>query len=255
MLLPNSAPCPNPLLCCPNAGAPLCPKIFVPALPPELVLLAPKEKVLALLVLDAPKSPAPPALEAGALAAEFVACPNPELAPKDDWPKVKPLAELVAGAGCPKPAGPTCPKTDFPKAELVAAAPKVVVPNAGAEVVAAGCPKTGAGVLDANGVTEVEGVTAATEDVQMTGVKLVTDRVVPVVVVTGWAKIEPGVVEDGAGAAVAAGGGAGEDCSRLAVTVGVGVASVTEVSTAAVGSAGGVAEDGGVGVTLRVAAA
>lgn len=36
--------------------------------------------------------------------------------------------------------------------------------------------------------------------VLMTGVKLVTDNVVPLVVVTiaGWAKMEPGVVEGGA---------------------------------------------------------
>lgn len=142
-MLPNIDGCPNPPpCCCPNAGALVWPKRFVPVLAAELVLLAPKEKELALLVLEDPNSPPPPAppppppaaLEAGALAGGFV-CPKPELAPKVDCPKVNPLAEPADAVGCPKPPEVLCPNTGFPKPEVVEAAPKVEVPNTGAEEV------------------------------------------------------------------------------------------------------------------------
>lgn len=46
----------------------------------------------------------------------------------------------------------------------------------------------------------------------MTGVKLVTVNVVLLELTAGWVKMEPGVVEGGAGAAGSAGGGAGCCC-------------------------------------------
>lgn len=58
VLLPNAGPCPNPEFC-PNAGAVLCPNSPDSLLLAVLAVLEPKEKEMALLVVDAPKRPPP----------------------------------------------------------------------------------------------------------------------------------------------------------------------------------------------------
>lgn len=85
VLLPKAGPCPNPELC-PNAGAVLCPNNPESLLLAVLAVLVPKEKEIALLVVEAPKSPPP-----------VVALL--EVAPKADWPKEKLLAVPVLLAG------------------------------------------------------------------------------------------------------------------------------------------------------------
>lgn len=80
VLLPNTDPCPNPELCCPNAGVALCPNNPMPELLAVLALLVPKENELALLAVEAPnRLPLPPVVELL------------ELAPNAGWPKEKPL--------------------------------------------------------------------------------------------------------------------------------------------------------------------
>lgn len=79
VLLPNMDPWPKPELDCLKTGALLWPKSPVP----ELVLLAPKQKELALLVLEDPNSPPPPLLVADVVEAA-AGCPNPELAQNAD---------------------------------------------------------------------------------------------------------------------------------------------------------------------------
>lgn len=132
VLVPNNDPCPNPevLPLCPNAGALLCPKMPVPVFAPELVLLDPNEKELALVELTEPNSPPPPLLLDTGAGAELTAaaCPKPEPPPNADWPKVKPAAE-------PNPTDAGCPKTGFPKLEVVEGAPNPEDPNAGVEEV------------------------------------------------------------------------------------------------------------------------
>lgn len=143
VLVPNNDPCPNPevLPLCPKAGALFCPKMLVPVFAPEPVLLDPNEKELALVELTEPNSPPPPPLPpplldagAGVVLAAAV-CPNPEPPPNAVWPKVKPLAEPNATDG-------GCPKTGFPKLEVVEGAPNPEDPNAGAEEVLTGCVNT-----------------------------------------------------------------------------------------------------------------
>lgn len=70
---------------------------------------------------------------------------------------------------------------------------------------------------------------AALPAVLMTGVKTVTDNVVLLLLTVGWVKMEPGVVEGGAGAAGSAAGSAagGGCCCCSTVTVGAGVVSWT----------------------------
>lgn len=79
VLLPNMDPWPKPELDCPKTGALLWPKSPVPVLAAELVALAPKEKELALFVLEDPNSPPPPLFVTDVVVAA-VGCPNPELA-------------------------------------------------------------------------------------------------------------------------------------------------------------------------------
>lgn len=89
---------------------------------------------------------------------------------------------------------------------------------------------------------------AALPAVLMTGVKEVTDNVVEFVLTAGWVKIEPGVVEGGAGAAgsAAAGsaaGAAGCCCSagtELAVETGVVSWTGFDTVTGTVSAGGGV---------------
>lgn len=79
VLLPNMDPWPKPELGCPKPGALLW-KSPVPVLAAELVpVLAPKEKELALLALEAPNSPPAPPLAADVVAVA-AGWPNPELA-------------------------------------------------------------------------------------------------------------------------------------------------------------------------------
>lgn len=79
VLLPNTDPWPKPGVGCPKTGALLWPKSPVPVLGAELVLLAPKEKELALLALEDPNSAPPPLLVADVVAA-VAGCPKPGLA-------------------------------------------------------------------------------------------------------------------------------------------------------------------------------
>lgn len=141
--------CPNPEFC-PNAGAVLCPKGPPPVLLLALLAVCTKEKELALLVLDDPKSPA--LLDGGV---EAACCPKAVVEPKADCPKVKLFAELLAG--WPKPDG--CPKAGFPNPELE---PNPGAPNpelaVAAAVIPGGCPKAAVG---ADVVCVVMGVGAA----------------------------------------------------------------------------------------------
>lgn len=101
-------PCPK-LELCPKMGALLGTKS------PAAVEGCPKEKELAVLVLDAaPKTL--PLLDAGG--AEEAACPNAGVAPKPAWLNVKPLDGLVDW-----PKTGAWPKPDWPKPEA-AAVPK-----------------------------------------------------------------------------------------------------------------------------------
>lgn len=84
-MLPKAGPCPKPELC-PKAGAELWPNSPESLLLAVLAVLVPKEKEIALLVVDAPKRPPP-------VAALL------EAAPKADWPKEKLLAVPAPLAG------------------------------------------------------------------------------------------------------------------------------------------------------------
>lgn len=137
-LAPNNDPCPNmevpPL--CPNAGVLLCPKMLGPVFAPELVLLDPNEKELALVELtelNSPPPPLPPPLRdtrAGAVLAT-AAWPNPEPPPNAAWPKPKPPVEPNLTDAC-------CPKTSFPKLDVVEGTSNPEDPNAGVEEVLTG---------------------------------------------------------------------------------------------------------------------
>lgn len=110
--------------------------MLVPVFVPELVLLDPNEKELALVELtelnSPPPPPPPPLLDAGAGAVLAAAvCPNPELPPNADWLKLKLLA-------VPKPTDAGCPNTGFPKLEVVEGTPNPEDPNAGVEEVQTG---------------------------------------------------------------------------------------------------------------------
>lgn len=228
VLFLNKDPCPNPELW-PNAGVVFCPNS--PVLLGVLELLVPKEKELALVTVGAPKSPPPPPVVALL-----------ELAPNADWVNEKPLDVPPMLAGCPNP--PTL-KTDLPN-PASAGAPNPDVPNpvvAGAEVAggAGGWPNTLAAVVGALVITAPVAVVVVEGAAVLMAGMAPTE---PLVVVAGATevKMEPGLSEEGAGAAAevtwVVSGTAAADVGTEGVDEGSGVASSVE------GAGGGGAEGG-----------
>lgn len=164
-------PCPK-LLLCPNTRVLLWPNIP----PPVLADGCPKEKELALLVLeDAPNTL--PLLEA---AVEAAGWPKAGTVPNPDWLKVKPLEELLAG--CPKVGA--WPKAGWPKPPVVVV-PNAEVPNpvlaVGVVTVAVvGCPNGADAVVPAGSWPKTDGVEG-----------------VAVVSPAGWLNAEPEELEFG----------------------------------------------------------
>lgn len=152
----------------------LCPKSPDPVLLVVLVLPLPKENELALVAVEAPKSPAPP-----------VVAPL-EPPPKADWVKEKLLGDPAPLAGWPKP---LLPNTELLKLAVVEV-PNPVEPNPVAEGAeeagsAAGCPKTALAAVVVDGVTVAGEVVAG---VVVVGVVVV--GVGATVLITGMAPME-----------------------------------------------------------------